>query len=183
MPAEAIVAVVPNVALPVFAFYLLVGCNYIKEVIGCQLQHVLDNNMLAKHVVAFLLLYFLVVIARPEGSTRVFYNLLVSAGIYAWFIVTTRSPYYIVLPVLVLLLVSYVASIAKDSPRSEEVEKTTAERVQYFSAYTALAISLIGFGVYLVEKKREYGSRFRLRKFFSGNLRCRGYTPSSARVL
>lgn len=177
---------VPNVALPVFAFYLLVACNYVKEIFGCRLQNVLDKSILAKHAVGILLLFFLVVAVNPENADRRLpWNLLVTVGIYAWFLVTTRTPFPVMAAVLLLLLGSYIASIARTREEADEQRQREAKRAklfQYVLAYTALAISVVGMLVYMVEKRREYGAKFDLVKFFSGNLACRGYTPEAARI-
>lgn len=192
--------VVPNVALPVFAFYLLVACNYVKEIFGCGLQNVLDNSIFAKHAVAFILLFFLVVAVNPElADQKLAQNFALSVGIYIWFIITTRTPFYIMLMVVVLLLASYIASIAKsrhaknlaesnpkpsDSAGAEmQARHDTAKAWQYGLAYAALGISIVGFIIYFIEKRREYGSSFTLAKFFSGNLKCRGYTPASVKLV
>jgi len=176
-------SIVAEVALPVFAFYLLVACNYIKEIFGCSLQSVLDSNMFAKHTIGFLLLFFLVVIINPDYADRdLVRNILVSIGIYVWFLVTTRTPFYIMIPVLILLIASYITSITKKRNETEKKEEAAkhAEKWQHGLAHAALVLSIIGFIIYVVEKKREYKSKFNLVKFFSGNLECRKYTPKAA---
>ena len=184
-----VAGIVPSVALPVFAFYLLVACNYVKEIFGCQLQNALDNSILAKHAVSFILLFFLVVLVNPDlADTRIPQTFLLSIGIYAWFLMTTRTPIWVTFVVLLLLLASYLASIAKaryvkdDSNNAESAAKK-ARTLQYVFAYTALGLSVIGFALYAIEKKREYGSKFDMMKFFSGTLKCRGYTPRRAKTL
>lgn len=179
-------AIVAEVALPVFAFYLLVACNYIKEIFGCSLQSVLDANMYAKHAIGFLLLFFLVVIINPDYADRdIIRNVLISVGIYVWFLITTRTPFYILIPVLVLLIASYITSITKkrnETEKNEEAAKRAA-RWQHGLANTALVLSIVGFIIYAVEKKREYKTKFSWVKFFSGNLECRKYTPKSAKLI
>lgn len=177
--------VVPSVALPVFAFYLLVACNYVKEIYGCRLQHVLDRSIVAKHIVAFLLVFFLVVIVNPDlADKRILQNILLSVGIYVWFLMTTRMPFWALVLVLVLLLASYIASIAKTRhEKDQNIDKIkTARAWQFGLAYSALAVSACGFVLYGIEKRLEYGRKFSVRKFFTGKLTCRGYTPSRARI-
>jgi hypothetical protein len=179
-------AIVAEVALPVFAFYLLVACNFIKEIFGCRLQHVLDHNIIAKHIIAFLLLFFLVVIINPEyADQHILRNLAISVGIYVWFLITSRAPFYIMIPVLILLIASYIASIAKKRNETTTPDPNAAKRaqmIQYGLANGAFVLSLIGFAIYAIEKRREYAGSFSWLKFFSGNLKCRGYTPKHAKL-
>lgn len=177
--------IVGEVALPVFAFYLLVACNYTKEIFGCGLQSVLDNSMIAKHVVGFLLLFFLIVLINPDYADKhVIRNLVISFTIYVWFLITTRTPFPVMILVLVLLLASYIASIAKKRHETEkhELERKNADRWQKSLSMTAFIISIIGFVFYAIEKKKEYKSKFEWLKFFSGNLQCRKFTPVKARI-
>ncbi len=183
--------IVPSVALPVFAFYLLVACNYVREIFGCQLQHALDNSMIAKHAVAFLLLFFLVVVVNPDlADKRIPQTFLLSAGIYAWFLMTTRTHLWVTFVVLLLLLASYLASIARARSAKDTTLGATdndAERKarawQWGFSYAALGLSIVGFVVYAIEKKREYGAKFEIAKFFTGTLKCRGYTPTRSKIL
>lgn len=179
-------SLIAEVALPVFAFYLLVACNYTKEIFGCGLQTVLDQSMIAKHAVAFLLLFFLIVIINPDYADKeILKNLLISMVVYAWFLITTRTPFPFMMVVLVLLIASYIASVAKKRNETEkkEEEKVRAAWWQEKLALAAFIISIIGFVLYAIEKKKEYKSKFEWVKFFSGNLECRKYTPKTAKLL
>jgi len=178
--------IVAEVALPVFAFYLLIACNYIKEIFGCRLQHVLEKNMYAKHMIAFLLLFFLIVIINPDYADRdIVRNILMSIGIYIWFLITTRAPFYIMIMVLILLIASYIFSITKkrnEKDKNEEGAKQ-AENWQNGLAYTALGLSIVGFVIYTIEKKIEYKSDFSWIKYISGGVECRNFTPNSAKLI
>ena len=177
---------ISELALPVFAFYLLIACNYTKEIFGCNLQSVLNNSMMAKHMVAFLLLFFLVVAINPEfADQKILKNLLATILIYAWFLVTTRIPFPFMITVLVLLLASYIMSLAKARHMRDQnhAEQIQAEKWQKGMATAAFIVSIVGFAIYAWEKKREYKTKFRWSRFFSGNLHCRGYTPMSARLI
>jgi hypothetical protein len=178
--------IVAGVALPVFAFYMLIAANFIKETLGCSLQTVLETNMYAKHTVGFILLFFLVVMVNPEYADKnIVRNLITSVGIYIWFMITTRTPFYIMISVLLLLLASYIASIAKARNETEKKEKDAeiAANWQNWLAKGALALSIFGFIIYAIEKKFEYKSEFNWFKFFSGNIECRKYTQMSARLI
>lgn len=177
--------IIAEVALPVFAFYLLVACNYVKEIFGCGLQNVLEGSMFAKHIVALLLLFFLVVIINPDYADKnILRNVIITIAIYTWFLMTTRTPIYVMITVLILLLASYIMSISKQRYEKENNEAAMkhSERIQNILAVTALVVSFIGFVVYAIEKRLEYKDEFRWSKFFSGNLQCKGYTPVEAKL-
>ena len=50
----------------IFLLILAVAGNFVAETLGCKTQQLLSNNMLSKHIVIILILYFAV--DFPTGS-------------------------------------------------------------------------------------------------------------------
>jgi len=176
---------ITSLALPIFAFYLLVFCNFTAELLGCNLLTVLRENMYAKHIIGIILLFFLIIVVNPSNADKnIFKNILVALLIYLWFILTTRSPFSIMVAVLVCLIAVYITNIAKDRYTNEKNEDAAnkAQLIQNILAITALILSIVGFFIYFYEKKLEYKDEFSLRKFFSGTTTCKNYTPDNARI-
>lgn len=175
-----------TIALPVFAFYLLVACNFIAPIMGCNMLKVLRDNMLTKHIIAFILLVFLIIVASPENADKRVPQIIgLAAFVYTWFFLTTRTHVPVMILVLVSLLIAYIFDIAskrfEKEKNDEELAKAKAMRNLF--AVIALSFSLIGFIVYLIEKRREYtGNRFSWSTFFFGNNRCRNFTPKDAKI-
>lgn len=173
-------------ALPVFAFYMLVLCNFLPQIVGCRLQNVMNENMWAKHAVGFILLLFLIVFANPEDADRrIVLNVAIAAAVYAWFVATTRCPFSIMMVVLLLLLGSYLAKVSKERQerQNDEAQARSMRAIQNALALAALALSFIGFFLYAAEKKLEYKQRFSWLEFLKGNAKCRNYTQASARIV
>lgn len=175
-----------NLALPLFAFYLIVFCNFTKELVGCRLQYVLDKNIYAKHFIGFLLLFFLVIMVDPSNMEK---NLLANVGyslfIYILFVITTKISFTLMIPVLLLLLVCYiVATIAKKKKEEKKEEEYHNLKMMEKIAFVIMClISIVGFIIYLVEKQREYGDKFSFSKFILGTPVCRNYTPAAAKII
>lgn len=178
---------VGNVALPLFAFYLLIFCNFTANIIGCRLQELLVNSMLFKHLISFVLLFFLIVLVNPDLQGKDIPILFgFSVAIYIWFLLTTHSPIYIIILVLILLLSSYlVGTIKSNLAKDKKNEKTvnTLQLVQNLLAIIALALSVIGFVIYTFEKRIEYGSEFSWGTYLAGTTTCKRYTPKYAKII
>ncbi len=178
---------VGNVALPLFAFYLLIFCNFTANIIGCRLQELLVSSMFIKHVISFVLLFFLIILVNPDMQGKDIPILLgFSAAIYVWFLLTTHSPIYIILIVLILLLTSYIiGTIKANNAKNPEKEKLvkTLQLVQNILASIALGLSVIGFIIYTIEKRLEYGSEFSWITYISGTTTCKRYTPKYAKII
>jgi hypothetical protein len=163
-----------GLALPLFSFYLIVFCNFIPEIVGCRLQNLLRNDMLAKHLLSFVLLLMLVVISTPNIARRNLPIVLASAClIYAWFFATTRCPLSITLLVLFLLMAAYISDQICSSEKTEEFwNKAVAAKTRDVCAIVAFALSMLGFALYFVEKRVEFGDAFSLKTFLLGTATC-----------
>lgn len=172
-------------AAPVFAFYLLVFCNYTKEILGCRLQSVLENSILAKHVIGICLLFALIVIVNPISNQNNVINITFATfGIYIWYMMTIRTPMPITLFIIAMLFVIYMINIEYNRrvAAKEDVFAEKLKRVQNIVAYCTFALTIIGFVIYTHEKMNEYGDGFNLVDFVFGKKKCRGYTPAKAKL-
>jgi hypothetical protein len=171
----------PNLAYlapSLFAFYMLVACNFIPEIFGCKLQTLLRTSMLAKHITGFLLLFFLVIYVKPENvDNEIVYNLSLSALLYLWFFITTRIPFILLLLTIILLIVIYVLDIRKtrlDSDnKKNKNEINNLKTTQKLITYVIIVITIIGFIYYFGQKKLEYRDQFNFYKFLVGTVKCR----------
>lgn len=166
-----------DLAVPVFAFYLLVACNFLPQLVGCRLQAILQNSMLAKHVIAIILLFFLVVTVNPNLTSAGYLRAtVVTAVVYAWFFATTRSALPVVLMTVLLLLVVYVLSLVKTQSEAAKDDETAkrCETAQKWIALASAILSLVGFIAYFIAKRAEYGPVFSLSQFTTGTILCRG---------
>ncbi len=175
-----------NLLIPLFALYLLIFCNFTKETIGCRLSNVLDNNIYAKHLMTFLLLYFLVILTDSKNTENsILLNLGWTVLIYLIFIVTTRVSFPIMIILLILMMVSYIlGNIAKkklEEKKDDEYKKL--KLAQNIIFILLIIITSIGFLIYFIEKLREYKGAFSIIKFLTGDSKCREYTPANARIL
>lgn len=191
--------VVSQLGPPVMAFYLILFCNFVPELVGCRLRNFLRENMLSKHVIGFLLLFFLVVLVAPGGTNgsdmRLVNKLCLSIAIYVWFLITTRSHMSVMIVQIALLMILYLvnakrklvqsssnepdasdASKASDASRQTQVDKL--EMIENVIGVSLLIISIVGFATYAIEKKREYGTDFSVSTFVFGKTECRGWSPS-----
>ena len=99
----------------IFLLVLAVCGNYVAETLGCRTQQLLSSNMLAKHFIIFLILFFtinfssgLASTGKPVSPTT---NLGMAVGIYVLFILFTRMNLGFSIIVFILLALMYIISI------------------------------------------------------------------------
>lgn len=179
--------------IAIFTLILIVSCNYLGTLFPCKVQQILTNSILAKHTLGYLALVFFVVITAPE--MRESNILLLTIGLYSWFILTSKTYYKIWFIVFVLTAVIYILHVyqknrekseeAKEEDEIQDEEKQSAQKFRdeiIDGSKKSLSVSVIiftifGVLVYMGTKKREYGKEFEYIKFFFGKSNCRINTP------
>ncbi len=125
---------------------------------------------------------FFVVIANKGSDTPTpFWKFFaLSFAFYVWFIVSTRMNNSLWSVLLLLLATLYLLKLYKDQSEEKEKEalQTKLEPVEQGIVWSALAVTILGFFLYMGEKKVEYGSSFRYQDFFFGKVGCKGSSPT-----
>lgn len=178
-----------NVAIAVIGFYLIIASNYLKELIGCHLQEVLNTNMFAKHFLGFLLLIIFIILINPENADlRVLEIIGLAIFVYLWFLLTTRSHYIFALLTLLLLLAVYIlnSTIERYKKNNDiQVQKRLKliKNIQLILVVSALVLTIIGFSIYVIEKKNEYSNKFEFIKFLVGKPKCKNFTSNKSKII
>ena len=63
---------IPN-ANALLIFILILSGNYLDDLFPCKVQYLIRNNLLMKHLVGFMILYFLTVLTIPELHGHLFF--------------------------------------------------------------------------------------------------------------
>ena len=71
--------------------------------------------------------------------------------------------------------------VKEETQKLEKLDKSL-KISQEVLLIVVLLIIIIGCLIYFFEKKREYGSAFRVWKFIFGVKKCKGYTPKAAKI-
>jgi len=163
-----------------FILYLVISSNFLANLFGCKIQKAFNENIYIKHLLGFFTLYLF--ISLVESSDVIPSNLidrLKFAGvIYLWFILTTRMNIKFWIPFILILSTVYILQLnidiekKKDQVDSEKVNKYTTYQKNLIKV--AFLLTIIGFLVYLGEKKYEYGNSFKYSTFISGVVNCKG---------
>ena len=106
--------------LPVSALFILlliIGGNYLGILFPCQLQDILENNILVKHFLAFLTLIFFAVLADPGNEKPLKDILKQSILLYFWFILIIRMNAKFFLALVFIIALIYILKLYKKGAR------------------------------------------------------------------
>lgn len=160
---------------PVFVFFLIISSNYLGELFPCKIQDVMKNNVFVKHFFAFLTLVFFVVLVDPLHTQTLEGTIYNSFILYLVFLLLINTNVLFFLLSLVCLAAMYLLSLKqKEGGESEWYDKINNLLYIVFGIST-----VVGFLVYMGEKKIEYKNKFDYLTFIFGQSTCRGFSPKT----
>lgn len=177
----------------IFALILILSGGYIIQLIPCKVQNILNNNMYIKHLMCFLTLLVFVSITDPSNDKIVLYNIfLKTIAVYIVFIFIIKTHYIFFIAILCILGASYIITLKvvelktniDDINKNIEEEEDDTQKNLYVNKLNTLItlrdtffiiigiLILIGFIIYLGEKKFEYKNKFSYLTFIFGKPIC-----------
>tara|TARA_B100001093_G_scaffold136049_3_gene128587 strand:- start:3851 stop:4426 length:576 start_codon:yes stop_codon:yes gene_type:complete len=170
----------------IFLLILAVMGNFIAETLGCKTQKLLSDNMLVKHLVTFLILYFAIGFTSSEikhpGSIAI--NALL---IWGMLILFSRMSIEFTVIVFGLLTGKYVLTTFTDYYKKLEEEKLIKdekekmenskkiEDIEEIGKYIIYSIGIlvaIGFTLYFQKQYSEHYEGWSTYKFIFGINKC-----------
>jgi len=165
-----------KIVLSILSLYLLIFCNFTKELVGCKLTYLLDTNIYFKHIIAFILLLFLIILIDEENIKKsIFVNLIFAIIIYIFFLISTRINYIFIIIILILLLCIYILDkiSLKEKENNNKINYDYYQKIEIILIILVTITIIIGFIKYMIEKYNEYNKNFSLLTFIFGTLKCK----------
>ena len=159
-------------------FFLILAGNFIGELFQCKIIELFANNIYIKHIIAYISLYFFVILAESKfENTHPIKTLGITFLVYIWFILTSKSQpvnFLVVVGILVLIAFlefhyKYVTNRIKNNEKISIVDKFIYDNhviTQKILIFLHIFFVIIGFIFYVGLKKIEYMGGWSWRKFF-----------------
>ena len=174
---------VSDFAGAVFVLYLLISSNFQAQLFPCRVQALLNNSQTVKHLLGFLTMTFFVVLANSKNKLPVAQLFLISFVSYLWFMMSAKMNMHVWFLMMFILATVFLLQVYKDHQEVENDAETQAKvdaagKAQEILSYVVAALTLLGFVIYMGEKRIEYGDNFEFGTFFLGNPSCKGESPN-----
>lgn len=177
---------IPN-ANALLIFILIISGNFLDDFLPCKVQNLMKNNLVMKHLVAFMILYFLTVLTIPELKS--IKGIISSIGLYILFLLSTKINYIAWAIVLFIYAFIYLMNIAvgdlkKNKYKSRKKRQRNKKqilvmrRIMSWLIILNMIIIITGFIYYFGMKRMQHGKKFTLKQFFFGIPIC-GYKVKS----
>jgi hypothetical protein len=163
----------------IFIFFLIVSSNYLGELFPCKIQNLLTDNVVLKHLFGFLTLLFFVVLVDEDNVRQLGDIFVHSAMMYSLFILLINTNIKFFVMCILSLSLIYIINIKNQSLiKNNEVPIEWLEKLKLGTSIFFVFSTVIGFLVYMGEKKIEYKKKFNFVTFLFGKSKCRNYSPN-----
>ena len=164
----------------VFILYMVLAGAFLQPLFPCNTTKLFTETPLLRHLVGFFTLIFFVVITdtelddyMPLGTT-----LATAALIYLWFIVSSKMTANWWLGLIFLLGTLYLIDLYEERQKKEDPRvAATLATAKKIILGASLFLTLVGFLIYVGEKKLDYKSSFNYTTLLLGTTKCKG-TPN-----
>lgn len=165
-----------SLARVLLIFYVIVASNFTSNLMGKQLKNFLEENRIAQHIIAFIMMLVLVIVIGNVNDIKkaVAYSLL---G-YLWFIFTTKMDIQWNLIIILALLTIFIYENSMiDKENQAEIDKNLNEEekknikndhseIKTYVIIGVVIVTLIGMYLYINKKEGQYGGgKFDIVKF------------------
>jgi hypothetical protein len=163
----------------IFIFFLIISANYLGQLYPCKIQEVFSNNIYLKHFFGYLTLLFFVLLAEPNIASSFSNTISKSFLLYMIFLVLMNTNVLFFICAISSLAIIYLISIKKN-----DTSTPVSHYIWYNHVNDALYITfgifiVIGFLIYMGEKKIEYKNKFNYLTFVFGKPICKGFSPKT----
>ena len=167
-------------ALSGMFLWLIFG--YLAALLNCDLQRFMQNHPIVVHLFGLTAFFFLFTLLDNGNKQNIGVLWIKTFFIYLLFVLMTKSKWYFVVPVLMLLLVdqsikkqiAIMEADGKDMTSWRNFQKKTTKILNVI----IIVLVIIGTIHYGILQKIEYGSEFSMRQLLFGMSKCKSYEPT-----
>lgn len=157
--------------------YLFIASNSTSRLFSGQLTDFINDNRAAQHFIGFITIAILI---SYLGNLTKFVNIMLySVVIYSWFLLTTKLDLGWNILIIGMLIVYYFIqndinnkeNITHDPFVNRNIKKAIINKNNSKKTYifwTILSLTILGSGLYLGKKYKQYGDNFDINKFILG---------------
>lgn len=161
----------------IFLFLLLISGNYIGDIFSCRIQKYFMESVYLRHFTAYLTLIFFVILTEDLSHINQIIISSVSLYIVFLFLINTHINFFLICCVLLLILYSLDLYYKVESKKMNEKTKNILRKIRSSLKFLFFVFLIIGFILYMGEKKIEYKDKFNYITFIFGKPVCRDISP------
>jgi len=161
-----------NIIKGVFLLILALFGNFIAETLGCQSQKLLSENMLAKHLIIIMFIFFSINLT-VDSDIHPNINILKSIFVWILFVLFTKMSINFTIIVFLLIMIVYIIGSYINYYKKNNKETKILSSIQTNLYYLIVFLIIIGFIFYLKKQYADYKDNWDTLTFLFGKTICK----------
>ena len=172
--------------------YIFIAGGTVTQVLPCQTQKILHNNIVVKHIIGILLIFACIMMeggwdfdsnenAKADsswGRGNTIHSMIFAVILYSTFLASSYMQYSTNIVLYIMLLLIYICNSYRnylvDRNRITPLEnKMIIIKTKILMTF-CLILLIYGIYDYLIYKKTEFKDNFSLYNFIVGTIKCKG---------
>jgi hypothetical protein len=158
------------------ALYLWLIFGFLSPLVNCDLQRIIAHNAVVRHLMGLLGFYFLFTILEQSNKYHFAVVFAKTIAVYALFMLATKSRWYVISTILVLLFIDQVLKshigYLKKTKQGEESQIARLEKARSIMLWVIIAIIVLGAVDYAIKQRRDHPTDFSWITFYLGTGKC-----------
>ena len=172
-PRESAVSSVNIMVKGVLLIFLAMSGNFLAELLGCQTQKLLSENMWAKHAVLLFSIYFAMGLVQDLNPYR---NIAETILIWLLFLLFTKTTTLFSVLIFLALIIFYIFQnftnyYEKEGLISDKLVKYLI-KIRQVLLINIIMLIIIGFVLYSRKQFLEHRDNFSILQLIFGTLKC-----------
>jgi hypothetical protein len=152
--------------------FMWIAFSHLANMLNCDLQRLLKTNLFVVHITGVTSFFFLFTLLDPNNKSSLGIIWLKTLMVYVLFVLMTKSKWYFVVPVLILLLLdqSVKKEVAIREARGipDDSFKGRQELITKTINTTIIVVIIVGTLHYMYLQYIQHRKHFSLTQFFFG---------------
>jgi hypothetical protein len=168
----------PKIVMLVSNVILWMIFGFLSKLLNCDLQRSIRNNTGVLHVMAFLALFYLFTLVDTDSKNKPVLTILKDTILlYVFFIMVTKSKWYVVWPLVLSVVAMQLIKHEYDYRKEHKPEAVWSDRTQAkimnIGVALLIVLSISGVVDYYLIQKAEHSSDFTFIKFIFKEAECK----------
>ena len=164
---------IENYIKSILLVVLSLSGNYFAEILGCNTQKLLGNNMAVKHILQIISIYITMNL-YSSNKIHPITKLKNTLFFYVLFIMFTKMNLFFTGLVFCMILSMFIINNYIDYYKEHKKEYTHLIKINELITRVVLATLCLGVLIYFLDKKKEYSGTWDTYKYIFGVNKCKG---------
>lgn len=152
-----------DISTAISGLYLWLLFGYLSSMVSCDLQKMMQNNMIMRHSIGIIAFFFLFTVVDKDNKSPIISLWGKTIYVYLLFLLLVKSKWYFSLPVLLCLVIdqtlkSHIDYLTNIDTNDKNIEKYKNYRNKLFTVMLLLIVG--GFVHYTFRQYNEFGKDF-----------------------